>query len=149
MVYDTTWRTLGTDHSILVRFGYELWMENWMDWRVARRLRKASDIPDSNGACYDSQDKQIKVLSSLLDMIHKSNDLRKCLLGYDSPRNKTSSYKEQRVSTQKIQDKINYLISWYLGFIYRITSCRDPKKNMLKTRHKRVKTKTWLNKVVG
>ncbi|WZY86956.1 hypothetical protein YC2023_033340 [Brassica napus] len=51
----------------------------------------AFDIPDFRWCLYDSQDHQVKDFSLLLDMTHKTNDLRKCLLGYDIPRNKTSS----------------------------------------------------------
>ena len=141
------WRTLGTDHSYW--YGLDMNSGRRTEWIEGSHegCGKPPIFLTPNGAWYDSQDHQVKDLSSLLDMTHKSNDLRKCLLGYDSPRNKTSSYKEQKVLTPKIQTKIDYFISWLLDLIYRITSCRDPKKNVLKTRHKKPKTKTWLNKV--
>ena len=81
----------------------------------------------------------MKDLSLLLDMTHKSNDLRKCLLGYDSTRNKTRSYKEQRVSTQKIQVKIDYhIIMKRLQYLL-IFVVKDNNGLVEKTRHRKDK----------
>ena len=98
----------------------------------------------------------------VLDMTHNTTKWRfsrRCLIWLTSPTIWGSVYldmthqetrqvltKNKEFQLRKFKTK-SIIISWLLGLIYRITSCRDPNKKVLKTRHKRPKRKTWLNKV--